>query len=74
MAVVKQPFSCSMKLRYQKGVNTNGDPVYVNRTYSKVKQSATDQDLYEVAQAINSLQNNAVLAVYRVDDGELINQ
>ncbi|MCL5289432.1 MAG: DUF1659 domain-containing protein [Bacillota bacterium] len=74
MAVVKQPFSCSMKLRYQKGVNASGDPVYVNRTYSKVKQNAADQDLYDVAQAINSLQNNAVLAVYRVDDGELINQ
>ncbi|SHE66607.1 DUF1659 domain-containing protein [Desulforamulus putei] len=74
MAVVKQPFSCSMKLRYQKGVNASGDPVYVNRTYARVKLTATDQDLYDVAQAISSLQDNALLAVYRVDDGELINQ
>ncbi|GAB6159317.1 hypothetical protein JCM39194_25170 [Desulfotomaculum varum] len=74
MAVVKQPFSCSLKLRYQKGVNANGDPVYVNRTYQRVKLTATDQAIYEVAQAISSLQEQTLLGVYRVDDGELINQ
>ncbi|CCO07601.1 DUF1659 domain-containing protein [Desulforamulus hydrothermalis] len=74
MAVVKQPFSCSLKLRYQKGVNANGDPVYVNRTYQRVKLTAGDQAIYEVAQAISSLQAQTLLGVYRVDDGELINQ
>lgn len=74
MAVVKQPYSCSMKLRYQNGVNAKGDPVYVNRTYSKVKVTATDQDLYDVAQALNGLQTNSLHSVCRVDDGELLNQ
>ncbi|WP_041274694.1 DUF1659 domain-containing protein [Desulforamulus reducens] len=74
MAVVKEPYSCSMKLRYQKGVNNNGDPVYVNKTFSKVKVTATDQDIHDVAAALNSLQNSPMLAVYRVDDAQLINQ
>lgn len=74
MAVVKQPFSCSIKLRYQKGVNPNGNPIYVNSTYSRAKVTATDQALFNVAMAINSLQNNALLAVYRTDDSELMNQ
>lgn len=74
MAVVKQPYSCSVKLRYQKGVNANGDPIYQTRTYPRAKLTATDQDLFEVATAINSLQNNALLAIYRTDDAELINQ
>ncbi|ABO50767.1 protein of unknown function DUF1659 [Desulforamulus reducens MI-1] len=74
MAVVKQPYSCSIKLRYQKGVNASGDPIFVNTTYSKAKVTATDQDLYDVATAINSLQNNVLLGVYRADDSELINQ
>ena len=74
MAVVKEPYSSSIKLRYQKGVNASGDPIFVNTTYSKAKVTATDQDLFDVATAINSLQNNALLGVYRTDDSELINQ
>ncbi|WP_156779570.1 hypothetical protein [Desulforamulus reducens] len=35
---------------------------------------ATDQDLYDVATAINSLQNNALVGVFRADDSELINE
>ncbi|GAB6179386.1 DUF1659 domain-containing protein [Desulfotomaculum defluvii] len=74
MAVIKEPFTCSMQMRYQQGVNSNGDPVFVNRTFSKIKVTATDQDIYDVALALNSLQNSPMLAVYRVDDAELINQ
>lgn len=74
MAVVKQPYACSFKLRYQTGVNASGDPVYVNRSYTKTKITATDQDIYDVANAINSLQSNALIALYRVDDAELVNQ
>lgn len=74
MAVLNQPYSCSLKLRYQSGVNGSGDPVYVNRTYTKAKVNAADQDLYDVATAINTLQTTALLNVFRVEDAELINQ
>ena len=74
MAVVKQPNTCSLKLRYQKGVNGNGDPVYVNRTYSKVKTTANDQALHEVAMSISGLQTTPVQGIYRVDDSQLLNQ
>lgn len=74
MAVIKEPYACSMKMRYQQGVNNNGDPVFVNRIFSKIKVTATDQDIYDVAAALNSLQNSPMLAVYRVDDAELVNQ
>jgi len=63
-----------MRLRYQNGVNAKGDPLYINRTYPNVKVTATDQDLYDVAGAINSLQAKPLVAVYRVDDGELVSQ
>lgn len=74
MAVVKQPYSCSMKMKYQNGVNAQGEPVYVNRTFSRIKTSASDQDLFELSQAINSLQEDTLAGVYRVDDGELISE
>lgn len=74
MAVIKEAYTCSMKMRYQQGVNNNGDPVFVNRTFSKIKVTAADQDIYDVAVALNSLQNSPLTAVYRLDDAELINQ
>ncbi|GAB6158814.1 DUF1659 domain-containing protein [Desulfotomaculum varum] len=74
MAVVKQSYSCSMKLRYQNGVNAQGDPVFINSTYSKVKVTAADQDIYDVAQAINSLQSRTLVAVNRVDDNQLVSE
>lgn len=72
MAVVKQPFTSSFKLRYQAGVNAKGDPVYINQSFSKVKVTATDQDVFDVANAINSLQTRALVAIYRADDSELV--
>lgn len=74
MAVVKQPYACSIKLKYQSGVNASGDPVYVTRTYTKVKLGATDQDIYDVALALNGLQNNSLAGLFRVEDAELVNQ
>lgn len=74
MAVVKQPYACSLKLKYQTGVNASGDPLYVNRNFSKTKMSAADQDLYDVAMALNSLQSVNLAGIFRVDDSELINQ
>lgn len=74
MAVTKQPTGCSVKLRYQNGVNASGDPVFINKTYTKAKVNATDQDLYDIAGALNSLQSTSLVAVFRVDDSELINQ
>ncbi|WP_003539779.1 DUF1659 domain-containing protein [Desulfotomaculum nigrificans] len=74
MAVVKEPYACSIKLRYQNGVNASGNPIYVNTTYSKAKVTATDQALYDVATAINTLQSIALLGIYRSDDSELMNQ
>ncbi|MDO7788203.1 DUF1659 domain-containing protein [Desulforamulus aquiferis] len=74
MAVVKEPYACSIKLRYQTGVNAQGNPIFVNRTYNNAKIAATDQNLYDVATAINSLQSTSLVGIYRTDDSELLNQ
>lgn len=74
MAVVNQPYSSSLKLRYQNGVNASGDPIYITSTYSKARVNANDQDLYDVATAINGLQDITLVSVFRADDSELINE
>lgn len=74
MAIQKEPFSCTLRLRYNNGVSATGQPVFVNRSYSKVKVTASDSDLYNAAMALNNLQSKVLVAVFRVDDSELVEE
>lgn len=74
MAIIKEPMQCTMRLKYQKGVDGAGKPVYETRSFSKVKVTAGDAELYSAAQALNSLQTKVLMAVVRVDDSELVEE
>ena len=73
MAVVKMPQSSTIAIKLQKGVTTSGSPAYVTRNYT-CKATATDQDLFDVAQALMGLQSYPVADIARVDNAYLINQ
>lgn len=72
MAATKVPQSSTITVKVQKGLTSTGNPAYVTRNYS-CKAAATDQELYDVAQAIMSLQAYPVVSVNRVDDALLLN-
>ncbi|WP_406678042.1 DUF1659 domain-containing protein [Moorella sp. ACPs] len=71
MAVISTPLATTLRLQVQTGTGANGQPVYRVRSYSRVKPSASDQDVYDVAQAIGSLQVHPVNAVSRVNENDL---
>ena len=73
MAVVKMPQSSTIAIKLQKGVTTSGSPAYVTRNYTG-KPSATDQDLFDVAQALMGLQSYPVADIARMDNAYLVNQ
>ncbi|WP_371362487.1 hypothetical protein SRRS_36230 [Sporomusa rhizae] len=73
MAVVKMPQSSTIAIKLQKGVTTSGSPAYVTRNYTG-KSTATDQDLFDVAQALMGLQKYPVADISRVDNAYLLNQ
>ena len=73
MAVVKVPQNSTIAIKLQKGVNTSGNPVYVTRNYA-CKATATDQDLFDVAQALMGLQVYPLADITRVDNANLVNQ
>jgi len=73
MAVNRVPQSSRMVISIQNGVNTSGQPVYVQRTYKSVKASAVDADVYAVAQGMANLQKYPVTGISRMDDGNLVN-
>lgn len=74
MAVIREPQSSSMVISIQDGVSTSGQPVYRERTYSNVKTSAADADVYAVAQEMANLQKYPVAGLARLDEGNLVNE
>ncbi len=59
-------------LSYETGLNEKGEPIFKTKTYSNVKQEATANQLYQVAQALSSLSKHPLSGVKRNDVSELI--
>ena len=74
MAVVLEPNYSRAQVRLQNGVDGNGDPILVNRTYGRILPTVSDQDVYDVMQALMGLQSLTVYSIRRLEDGELINE
>ncbi|CAA7603166.1 Protein of unknown function (DUF1659) [Acididesulfobacillus acetoxydans] len=56
---------------YQIGVNSSGGPILRQRSIPNVKTAATDQDVYDVIQALYGLQQHTVISVRRDNRVEL---
>lgn len=74
MAVFLDPNYSRCQIRLQDGVDEDGDPIIISRTYGRILPTASDDDVYEVATALMSLQDLSIYAIRRLEDGELINQ
>ena len=73
MAVNKIVKSSRLVLQVQTGLKADGTAASKERSFTNVKIDALDADVYAVAQGLAGLQKNPVLAVFRVDEGEMIN-
>lgn len=73
MAVSKSLGSSTLKLVLEVGVDDGGKPVFRNKSFDSLKNSTTDEDLYEVGQALAGLQKYPLNKTLRVDQGELVN-
>jgi len=71
MAVQKVVQGSTLALKLQKGVNASGKPVYITRNYPG-KAAASDQDIFDVAQAIVGLQTYPVANIERIDSAYLV--
>ena len=72
MAVEKMVQGSTIALKLQTGVNASGNPVYVTRNYP-CKAAASDQDIFDVGQAIVGLQTYPVTNIERIDSAYLVN-
>lgn len=72
MAVVVTKKPSGLKLRYDCGKDDEtGKSIVKSKTYANISPDALDQDVYDVAAAISSLQSNTLLSVSKIDTNTL---
>ena len=74
MAVVLSKGFSRCQARLLSGVDTQGNPVYVNRVFGRIRPETSHQDVYDVVRLLLSLQPLPVAVLRRLDEGELIRQ
>lgn len=71
MAILSVKNLSSIKLKLNYGVDLNGKAVVKSKTFPNVKADATDDSIFEVANALVKLQEHSLVYVIRVDNTSL---
>lgn len=74
MPVTASATDSVMVVSYQTGLNAQGSPILRQRSFPNVKSAALDQDVYDAAQALYSLQDYPLTGVRRDNRFELAAQ
>lgn len=72
MAIVATELEGRVTLVLNKGMDGDGNTVTGNKSYSKVKPSVSNDDVYEVVNGIASLQEHPVVAVRKTEEFDLV--
>lgn len=70
MAVISSQTDSIMVLEVQTGLTPSGSPISSSRSIN-VKATATDQDIYDVASAMQALSDYPLMSVVREDHFDL---
>ena len=63
-----------MVIRYNEGVDQYGVDIVKSQKFSGVKTTALDQDIFDVAKALETLMPTAVVEIVRNDENALMNE
>ena len=74
MAISSTTENTILSLKVQTGTMANGKPKYKSHSYSNVAVTATNEDLYAVAQALSSLFNSPIGKITRQDLAQLLSE
>ncbi|MBC7346575.1 MAG: DUF1659 domain-containing protein [Clostridia bacterium] len=65
MAVNATPVDSALRLTVQTGTDAAGNPIYARYRFSRIKATAADQDVYDVALVLAGLQAYPLAGVER---------
>ncbi|NLP45928.1 MAG: DUF1659 domain-containing protein [Epulopiscium sp.] len=64
MAIATNPLKTKLQLKYEKG----------SKTFSNCRHDVTDQDLFDVGEAINGLQEKPAEQIVKVVESQLVQE
>ena len=73
MAVKSTLIDSALTLKYKEGIDSNGKDIIKSKKFSKVKVTATDENVYAVAAAFSPLLKYPVMQSLRTNDNALTN-
>ena len=74
MAVAKTSEESKISIRVVNGTNAAGGNVYKTMSFSNVKPTASDQDIYDVGFSLAGLQSKQLVEIIRADQASLISE
>ncbi len=72
MAVTPSTIAVDLALVMENGNSGSGQPLFITRTFKRVKPNAANDDIYTVADALLGLQTKTNVAIQRRDIVELM--
>lgn len=75
MAIVANKTMVSMKMVFDKGIDeATGKPVTQVKSFSNIRNDATDENMYLSAQSLASLQEHPVTIIRKQETYELVSE
>lgn len=74
MAVVSSQSDSKLKLVFNAGLDENNKDIIKNKTFSKIKSTATNENLYNLGVSISGLQSYSLMNIKRYEEYELLNE
>ncbi|MFC7061392.1 DUF1659 domain-containing protein [Halobacillus seohaensis] len=72
MAVTADMVNTQLKLVFENGTDEEGNVTYRRKSFNNVKMVATEEQLYNVATALEALQQNLLSTIERNDRSILV--
>lgn len=74
MAIVANQADSKLKLVFNAGLDEDNKQITKNKTFSKVKATVTNDDLYNMGVAISDLQDHTLMSIVRYEEYQLNNE
>lgn len=74
MAIIPKQADSKLKIVLNAGLDENNKNIIKNKTYSNIKSTVTNDDLFELGVALTDMQNHSLMNMIRYEEYELINE